>query len=500
MRRKLIVAAATVAALGTLGLTATAQAQSAKPSPVTAIGVKKLAVVGIPNAFTLTDSGATSTCTWTVTGLPTSVTSGKGLANNCTNLIDGVWPTSGKKTVTATATSGGVATTFSVTVTVLAKPCENDAVAVGSDTITPVTDQLATDYNNSLPFRNTCSSTVSTSSTHEYSWDAVNPITNQIGDSIPEKADCPNIMRPNGSSAGINQLSTFAKSTSGPFCTNLARSSRARGASDPPFAPGGVAFVAMAGDAVSWSHPAVNTSAPASLSPAQLTEIWSCSVPQANNGTGPNQWGDLNAALTGSAATTPIVPFLPQTGSGTLAFWENAIGVTTPGPCVSNDNNQLEENEGVNPVLNNPGTIFIFSVGDFIAQTQHSAKCLNATCVGNSSGVVCKHLPQDNFFFCNEHGTESLGEINGVKPIKGTGKSEVINPSFDHTFDRTLFDVVPYDPATTNHIPGASSPVGGLNLQAIFSNSGFYCTSSTAQTDVKHYGFVPLGSACGATS
>ena len=498
MRNKLIVAAATAAALGTLGLTATAA--QAQPARVTATAVKERVVAGIPAAFKLTDSGATTTCTWKVTGLPTSVTSGKGLTNNCTDLIDGVWPTAGKKTVTATATSGGVASVFNITVTVLAKPCENDAVGVGSDTITPLTDQLATDYNNTLPAATTCSKTVSTSTTFEESWDAVNPISGAIGDSIPEKTDCANINRPDGSSAGINQLATFTKSSSGPLCTNFARSSRARGASDPPFQAGGSAFVALAGDAVDWSHPAVNTSAPASLTPAQLTQIWSCTVPTANNGTGPNQWGDLNPALTGSAATQAIVPFLPQSGSGTLSFWETAIGVPTPGSCVSNANNTLEENEGVNPVLNNPGAIFIFSVGDYIAQTQHSAKCLNSGCTANSSGVICTHVPQDNFYFCNVHGTEALGQINGVKAISGSGKSEVINSAFDHTFDRTLFDVVPFDPATTDHIPGATSPVGGLNLEAIFSASGFDCSSSTATTDIKNYGFVPLGGACGGTN
>jgi hypothetical protein len=495
--RKVIVAAATAAALGTLGLAATAQAQ-ATPR-VTATTVKERVVAGIPAAFTVTDSSAKAKCSWKVTGKPSSVTAGKGDKNNCTELLDGVFPSPGTKTITAKATSSGATTTFTITVTVLSKPCENDAVGVGSDTITPLTDQLSTDYNNKLQFSSTCSKTASTSTTHEYSWDAVNPITGAIGDSIPEKADCPSIARPDGSSAGITQLGSFTKSSSGPYCTNFARSSRARGASDPPYAAGGVAFTALAGDAVTWDTPAVNTSAPASLTPAQLTEIWSCTVPQANNGTGTNQWGDLNPALTGSAATQAIVPFLPQSGSGTLSFWETAIGVTTPGPCVSNDNNTLEENEGVNPVLNNPGTIYIFSVGDYIAQSEHSAKCLNATCVGNSSGVVCNHVPEDNFFFCNEHGTMKLGEINGTKPISGSGKSEKINPSFDPTFDRTLYNVVPYDSSTSDHIPGASSPVGGLDLEAIFGASGFDCSNSTAKADVTHYGFVNL-STCGATN
>jgi ABC-type phosphate transport system substrate-binding protein len=470
--RKVIVAAATAATLATLGLTATAQAQSASPSVGTATTVSKTVVAGIPAAFTVIDKG-TSKCTWKVTGLPGPVTAGAGDKNNCTDLIDGVFPTVGTKTITAAGTSGGTTTTFTIKVTVKADPGENDAVGVGSDTITPLTDALAGGYNG----------TVAASAPHEYSWDAVNPITGAIGDSIAEKADCPSIPRPDGSSAGINQLATFTKSTSGPFCTNFARSSRPRGSSDPAFGPGGVAFVNLAGDAVSWSHPAVNTAAPASLTPTQLNQIYTCSVTNWNQVGGGNQ---------------TIAPFLPQSGSGTLSFWLAAIGVTTPGPCVSNDSNTLEENEGVNPVLNNPGAIFIYSVGDYIAQTEHSNTCLNSGCTANSNGVVCTHTPNKNSFFCNVHGTESLGEISGVKPITGSGSTETINLSFPSTFDRTLFNVVPYDPATTDHIPGATSPVGGVNLEPIFSATGFDCSAAGA-TLIKGYGFLPLGT-CGATS
>ena len=71
----------------------------------------------------------------------------------------------------------------------------------------------------------------------------------------------------------------------------------------------------------------------------------------------------------------------------------------------------------------------------------------------------------------------------------------MINASFPATFQRTVFEVVPYDPATSDHIPGATSPVGGVNLEAIFGASGFGCTNTT---DLKNYGFLvtPL---CGVT-
>jgi hypothetical protein len=91
-----------------------------------------------------------------------------------------------------------------------------------------------------------------------------------------------------------------------------------------------------------------------------------------------------------------------------------------------------------------------------------------------------------------------LKQINGVAPTTGSGTGTVINSSFPATFQRTVFEVVPYDPATTDHIPGATSPVGGVNLEAIFGSSGFVCTNSTAKADLKNYGFLvtPL---CGVT-
>jgi ABC-type phosphate transport system substrate-binding protein len=475
--RKVIVAAASAAILGTLGLTATAQAQPASHNTGRADPtVAKTAVAGIPTAFEVVDH-ATSKCTWTVTGLPGPVTAGAGLKNNCTELIDGVFPTATKAgspvKIIAKGKAGTTTTTFTINVTVKASPGENDAVGVGSDTITPLTDALSNDFN----------ATVSSTATHEYTWDAVNPITGAIGDSIAEKADCPSIPRPDGSSAGINQLATFTTSTSGPYCTNFARSSRPRGSSDPAFGPGGVAFVNLAGDAVTWSAQAT-TNAPATLTTAQLNAIYTCT--------------DTNWSQVGGKSGT-IQPFLPQSGSGTLSFWLAAIGVTTPGPCVSNNNNVLEENEGVNPVLNTPNAIFPYSVGDYIAQSEHSDKCLNTACTANSNGVMCTHTPSKNKFFCDVHGTMQLGEINGIAPISGSGTSETINTAFPSTFDRTLFNVVPYDPSTTDKIPGPTSPVGGVNLEQLFGASGYDCTNATAKAEIADYGFLTIAT-CGATS
>ena len=45
---------------------------------------------------------------------------------------------------------------------------------------------------------------------------------------------------------------------------------------------------------------------------------------------------------------------------------------------MSDDNGLLEENEGVNPVLNDPDAIFPYSIGKYIAEKFHSATCINS--------------------------------------------------------------------------------------------------------------------------
>ncbi len=474
--RKLVVAAASAATLATLGLTATAQAQPTISAGLKISGpVTATVVAGIPTALQFSATPNTAKCTWTISpNVPASVTKGSGGTNKCSFLVDGVFTKPATTTYTITATAGTSSGTKKTKVTVAASPAENDAVGVGSDTIQNVMDQFSVDYNNTL----------TSSAAHLYSWDATNPLTGAIGDSIPEKKDCPSIARPDGSSAGINQLITFAKSTSGPFCTNFARSSRARSSSDPPYAAGGIAFVDLAGDAVTYSTQAT-TNAPSNLTTAQLASIYNCTV---------TDWGQV-----GGKAGNPIHAFIPQPGSGTRSFFLSAIGVANPGSCVSDDNGNLQENEGVNPVLNDPNAIFPYSIGKYIAEAFHSAKCTNSSCTPSSAGVTCIHLPGFNFFGCNTHGTMVLNSINGTAPTVGSGKKTTINPSFTATFQRIVYEVVPYDPATTDHIPGAESGVvGGVNLAPLFGASGFTCSNSTAKQDLLNYGFEVL-SICGVT-
>jgi|SRR5215472_7112818 len=338
-------------------------------------------------------------------------------------------------------------------------PKETDIVGVGSDTLQNVLDQFSLDYNKThLP-----------PAKQLYSWDATNPKTGAIGDPIVTKSGCSSTPRPDGSSAGITALDANAKTADGKaFCIDFARSSRPRASTDPALGPGGIVFVALAKDAVTWASNAT-TNAPTNLTTAQLNAIYTCT--------------DTNWSQVGGA-NAPINAQLPQTSSGTRAFFLKAIGVATPGPCV---NSTAEENEGVNPVLQGPNVIFPYSVGKFIAEKFHSAKCLNTSCTPNASGVICIPKTGQNVFGCDTHGTMVLRNVNGTVPTSGTGAKTVINSTFDPNYMRTIYDVVRYSTSTADHIPASLEKIFASSTAAV---KGWACTSSRAKTDLRNYGFL----------
>jgi ABC-type phosphate transport system substrate-binding protein len=317
-------------------------------------------------------------------------------------------------------------------------PSVKSIVGVGSDTIQFVFDQFSNDYNKTKPARPL------------YSWDAVNPKTGAVLDKIVSKRGCPKEPRPNGSTGGLQpgsstgspiSLGANLKDPKGGFCTDFARSSRPTAAGDPPKAN----FIPFATDAVTWATNAT-THAPASLTVAQLAKIYSCTVTNWKQVGGTS--GHINAQL-------------PQSGSGTLKFFLTEIGVATPGGCVGST---AEENEGINPVLKGKGTIFPYSVADYIAQTLHSAKC----------GAVRK--PGQNLFGCDDHGSFVLHKIAGVSPTVSRGR--LLNPKFP--FTRLVFVVV--------RGPGVPA-----YEKALFGLHGWVLTNKTAAKDICAYGFATLG-------
>jgi ABC-type phosphate transport system substrate-binding protein len=346
-------------------------------------------------------------------------------------------------------------------------PKAYDVVGVGADTDEFLFDQLSLDYNATVPAKKH-----SASDPYFYNWDATKPgSTSTAPTTIVPKAGCVTTTRPNGGNAGLKTLDdNTLDGKTGKFCIDFARTSSGRSATSPVFGPGGVAYVAVAEDAVTYATrdtgatktvPA--TYAPKNLSTAQLKKIFLCT--------------DTNWSQVGGA-NQPIKAYLPQAGAATTTFWLKALGITEPGSCV---NQSLEQNQGLSKQFNSPNAIFIYSVADWIAQKYHSA------------AVGHKPAKSQNEFGSNQTGFLGLNKIDGVSPVT-TAKVPTINKAFKSThFTRTIYDIVRYA-KTADHIPAY--------LDRFFANKGrkgFICSNPTAIKAIESYGFLPAAT-CGIAS
>ena len=333
-------------------------------------------------------------------------------------------------------------------------PAPSSVISVGAQTQQNLFDSLAKIWDTANPKK-----------TQLYTWDALNAAG--ADNNIATKQGCAKTLRPNGSSPGIAALATNLK-TGSHFCVDFARSSRAEKSTDPS----GLSFIPFALDSVTYASVVKGSNAPANLTTHELAEIYTCTA---------TKWNQV-----GGKSSATIHPLLAQAGAGTVSFFLTAIGVTTPGPCVS-EPTTLEENEGVNSVFtgaNAANEIIPFSTGDWIAQAYHSAACLNKSCT-QVKGVVCKPKKGQNVFGCDLNGVLKLNKINGTSPVTGTGVSAVLNSKFSAAYIRTLFNVV-RTAKTKDSIPAY--------LEQFLGAKGLVCKNPA---QIKDYGFLP-DAACGA--
>jgi ABC-type phosphate transport system substrate-binding protein len=361
-------------------------------------------------------------------------------------------------------------------------PKASDIVGLSGDALGPLLDQFAHDDAASPPF---------------YGFDATNPYTGASLDQITTKSGCAAIQRPLGVNVALGgggyagYLEQNIRDGSS-YCVDFAGSTRARSSLDPACASGGICFVSLAGDAITYATrdaASGGTDAPASLTATQLAKIYEC------HDTNWDQVGGSNA---------PIEAYLPSNETGLYSAWLTALGggttPITPGPCI-NLSLQIAADEGTNSVLDSPDAIVPYSVGAYLAQVYHSAACQNATCTPDASGVICTPAKGQNEFGCNESGVLGLNEITGGGaqaapatpwPLPANpAKPPVINPDYEPLFRGTVSDVVRYS-STAGEIPPYLAP--------IFSSTGWICTSAKAKADIEDYGFLPTWklSTCGA--
>lgn len=296
-------------------------------------------------------------------------------------------------------------------------PVTADIVGVGSDTTQQALNRLSAGYN--LGWN---------ANRKLYSFDAL-----PTGTTITPKAGCDPIARPNGSSAGIAALLAGARpaGVTTDFCLDFARSSRG-----PRDTEDNLAFIKFAFDSVTWVSDNV-TNAPLSLTIAQLKAIYECQ-PTAR------RWNQV-----GGTSTDNITPVLPQSQSGTRAFWLTSIGVTTPGTCVVQSETFQENNQSVVDGFRN--RIVPFSVGRW------STFATPTTYVHNIEGINPRN------------GNPSLDTPRGT-----------LNSAFPNT--RNLYNVVRLNTTSANPIPS--------KLRSAFAPApdGYVC-SNGGQSRVEGEGF-----------
>ena len=312
-------------------------------------------------------------------------------------------------------------------------PAATDIVGAGAQTTQGLLNQLSIDYNASLVGLG------DTTSPRLHSWDADGSTM------IVPKAGAQPINRPQGATGGEAWLNVGIQNI-----LDFARVDRAPQA----VYPASDIFVAFAKDAVTWSATTTGSNAPANLTTADLRGIY--------NGTY-TTWSQITDIPGYTGPNVAIKPYLPQSASGTRSFFLKAIGVTTLGATIVTG---PQENQGTDPVLNDPNVIFPYSVGHYIGQVHG----------GHSSGA-------------DAAGPLGLRDINGLAPV--TPEHTITKNFANPTYGRVLYNVV-------RNAEWVAADAHGTALRNIFGTSGWICTNGAA--DITGYGFLVLPGGCGSTT
>jgi len=331
-------------------------------------------------------------------------------------------------------------------------PQPTDIVAVGSQSVQTLSDQLAAGYDATNP------------AYRFYNWDAVNPATGLPGGTITTKNDTNCVItRPDGGAAGLAQLQLHVLTHSGSPCADIGTYDGVPSSSGAS----GLAGVTFGEDLVVYADNA-GGNAVGDLTSSELAAIYQCDAKLIKSAypDAPVTWNEV-----GGTSLDAVLPVLPQLGSDIRADWLAHLGVTTPGSCVVNgsfDGHLIEENEGTNAVFTPAGNpaayrdvIVPYSGGNYVAQVYLQTNPVSP-------------------------GTLRLGAENGVSPLSG----EALNPGAATNSD-PLGD---WQIKCVRCVNGIS-----LNLQALLGDgdldSGWICSPVTVSA-VKSFGFLPSPS-CG---
>jgi hypothetical protein len=328
-------------------------------------------------------------------------------------------------------------------------------VGVGSDTIQDVVNALSGQTINGNAY-----TPVTEDGWSIASYNAIDPTSGVAGGNITVKAGGPAFARPNGSGDGVAALSDSLLNA--PFKSSAApiggQVDFARSSSGPSVTGDVLTYIPLARDAVGY---VTDNAALASLTPAQLTEIYSATTPVTING-------------------VIVHAEIPQANSGTRKFFLKQIGVPD---TASLQADPVEENQADDAIPNNGSAtvadIVPFSAGSWSAQ-------LNGIAPDHSKTAATAGA----FFGKITIPTASAPGGEPVSPVTTAADGTVTpNPVFyaDPTFGRDVYDVVP-----TREIDTAS-PFFNKAVYDTFATVGTHIAgvdTAAEQAVISKFGFV----------
>ena len=326
-------------------------------------------------------------------------------------------------------------------------------VGVGSDTIQDVVNALSGQTINGNSY-----ASVTEDGWSIASYNAVDPTSGAAGGNITVKAGGPAFSRPNGSGDGVAALSDSLLNA--PFKGSAPLGGQvdfARSSSGPSVTGNVLTYIPLARDAVGY---VTDNAALASLTPAQLTEIYSATTPVTVNG-------------------VLVHAEIPQTGSGTRKFFLKQIGVPDTTELQAD---VVEENQADDAIPNNGSAtvadIVPFSAGSWSAQLNGIAPDHSKTAAAAGAFLGRITIP-----------TASAPGGEPVSPVTTAADGTVTpNPVFyaDPTFGRDVYDVVPtreidttspfFNKAVYDTFATVGTHVAGVDTaaeQAVISKFGF---------------------------
>ncbi|MFJ9814202.1 Ig-like domain repeat protein [Streptomyces sp. NPDC101151] len=278
-------------------------------------------------------------------------------------------------------------------------------VGVGSDTTQDVLNALAGDTVNGKSYADTAVKSAAGAGIASY--DAIEPGTGSTTSNITTRSNGPAFLRPNGSGKGRLALSESLTGDTYPDSSGVSIKGQvdfARSSSGPKTSGTALTYIPFARDAVGV---AVKGSGLDSLTVDQLHDIYSGSLTQVNGQT--------------------VHPKIPQSGSGTRAFFLSSIGLTdaTIAPNIP----AVQENQG-NAALTEDGALVPFSVGSWIAQNNGVSPDFTKNAAASGGHLASVQLPGDS------------GATSPVTTVNG--KLSPVGAYYENaTFGRDVYNVVP---------------------------------------------------------